>query len=147
MKTKHLLIYSLAFTLVACGSSVPRKDLQNLPSLIEIVALDFEHNKLKLRISHRNKTARVDNQLSCQLAIKDFKPVKVSAINLPDLTNYATETITTDIALDALALDTAKHKELPYVLDCFLFSSNFRKEHIIKKAITYQTPGEPAVYR
>ncbi|MCB1583399.1 MAG: hypothetical protein R3E90_14020 [Marinicella sp.] len=150
MKIKYSIIFTIVICLTllaACGSSVPRKELQNLPSLIEIIALDFNQNKLKLRVSHRNSTAREGNQLSCQLALKDFSPLKVTAINLPDLTNYATETITSEISLNQLTLDPQTHSNLPYVLDCFLFSSNFRKEHIIKKAVVYQTPGAPGIYR
>lgn len=147
MKTKYLAALALVLSLSGCGSSVPRKDLQNLPSLIEIISLDFNDNKLKLRISHRNKTAREGNQLSCQLALKDFKALKMNAINLPDLTNYATETVTINIPLHELSLSPAAHRELPYVLDCFLFSTNFRKEQVIKKAVVYQTPGAPGIYR
>jgi hypothetical protein len=133
--------------LTACGSPVPRKDMQNLPSLIEIVALNLKENSIKLRVSHRNRATRENNQLSCQLAIKDFEPIQLTAIVLPDLTNYATETIETNIAIQQFGQSLQSHQELAYVLDCFLFSSNFRKEHIIKKSFVYQTPGERHLYR
>lgn len=147
LTNKFLQLFLFTSLLTACGSSVPRKDMQNLPSLLEVVALDFENNSIKLRISHRNSTTREDNQLSCQLAIKDFKPIKINALNLPDLTNYATETLEFKITLQQLGLSTEKYEELPYVLDCFLFSTNFKKEHIIQKSVVYQTPGAPHLYR
>lgn len=153
MKSNHnprnsvITLIFITAMLSACGAPNFRTDLQNLPSLVEIVALDFKNNSIKLRVSHRNKTTREGNQLSCQLAIKDYAPISINALNLPNLTNYATETVESQIPLEQLKVALDQHSELPYVLDCFLFSTNFRKEQVIKKSIIYATPGEPWVYR
>ena len=149
MKTKTTLISVILAMLIltACSSRVPRKDLQNLPSLIEIKALDFAQNTISLRVSHRNRATREDNQLSCQLSIKDHQTVQFSGLNLPDLTTYAVETVTADLQLQSLEINTKQSNELSYALDCFLFSSNFRTEQIINKAIVYRVPGEPDTYR
>jgi len=131
----------------SCGTSVPRNELQNLPVLIEIMGINLSNGELKVRISHRNNLTRKNNQLSCQLALKDLTPIKFNQIPLPDLTNYAVETV--DIKLPPLDLPAAnkRSKELPYVLDCHLFSENFRQEHVIKKSTLFRVPGSVADYR
>ncbi len=133
--------------LANCSSSVTRKDIQNLPPLVEIVVLDVAQNTLKLRVSHRHQISRKDNKLSCQLAIQDLAPLKIQQTPLPDLTTFATET--TDISINTTALSESGklNKELPYVLDCFLFSENFRKEQVLKKGVLYKVPGSLAAYR
>lgn len=146
-KLKTFALTLLALSLVSCAGSVPRRDLQNLPSLIEIVAVNFSQQALKIRVSHRNKTARTGNQLSCQLAIKDSTAIQFNEIPVPDLTTYAVETL--DINLPSSQHDflNEQSRELPYVLDCFLFSENFRKEHLIKKATLFLVPGTENTYR
>lgn len=136
-----------SFLLSSCTSSVPRSELQNLPSLIEIKGVNLIDGDLKIRVSHRNNLTRKNNQLSCQLALKDFMPFKFNKIPLPDLTNYAVETI--DIKLPAVDLPPVNKmtKDMPYVLDCFLFSQNFREEHLIKKSTLFRVPGSQADYR
>ncbi|TDR23199.1 hypothetical protein [Marinicella litoralis] len=137
----------LLLLLTACGTPNTRKDLQNLPSLIEIVALDLNQQTIKLRISHRNQSPRLDNQLSCQLAVKDFAPITLQALKIPDLTTFATETVQSTFKSTQLNASLKQYKALPYVLDCFLFSSTFMKEHIISKATIYRIPGEQNSYR
>ena len=119
--TTHTLMLSTLLLLSACGNPVPRKDLQNLPTLIQIIQLDLAQNEVRVRISHRNRTTREDNQLSCQLAIKDQPAIQVNAVNVPDLTTFATETIALPLPVSQLQLDQDEASELPYVLDCFLF--------------------------
>ncbi len=144
---KSFVIIFTCLILNACGAPNPRKDLQNLPSLIEIVALDFEQQSIKLRISHRNRSPRKENQLRCQLAIKDLPSIKLQSITVPDLTTFATETVQSKFAVQPLNLNLKQNQALPYVLDCFLFSSTFSKEHIISKATIYRIPGDKNRYR
>ncbi len=149
-KTNYLHITLITFcfiTLQACGPSIPRTELSDLPPLIEIVSLNLSEQQLKLRVSHRNKITRKDNQLSCQLALKDFIPIKFNRVTLPDMTTYAKETI--DIKLDQTNLPKVdkQQKGLPYVLDCYIFSENFRDEQIIKKASLFKVPGISGEYR
>ncbi len=146
-KIKTITVTLLTLSLLSCTGSVPRRDLQNLPSLVEIVAVNFNQQDLKIRVSHRNKTARVGNQLSCQLAIKDSKPLQFNEIPVPDLTTYAVETLDIKLPTGQQAFLRENNKELPYVLDCFLFSENFRKEHLIKKASLFLVPGTENTYR
>ncbi|MFC3194560.1 hypothetical protein ACFODZ_09960 [Marinicella sediminis] len=147
MKKILTLIITTSLVLAACGQRAPRKDLSNLPSLIQIISLDFRQNEVRLRVSHRNRATRMDNQLSCQLAIKDQQAIQINSMTLPDLTTYATETITTQLPLSSLNMDHDDGNELPYVLDCFLFSSNFRKEQVITRASLYPVPGNNGTYR
>jgi len=146
-KTRYLILLSSCLLITACGNPVPRKDLQNLPTLIQIIQLDLAENEARVRISHRNRTTREGNQLSCQLAIKDQPAIQANAINLPDLTTFATETVVLPLPLTQLQLDADDQSELPYVLDCFLFSSNFRKEQIITRASLFPVPGTTQQYR
>ena len=82
MQTKHnislIILLTVTFILSSCGSSVPRNELQNLPALIEIMSIDLADGDLKLRVSHRNNLTRNNNQLNCQLALKDFTPIKMT---------------------------------------------------------------------
>ncbi len=146
LSNSFICIFS-CLALLSCGPGVPRKDLQNLPSLIEIIAINFDQNELKIRVSHRHKTTREGNQLSCQLAIKDYSPITFNEIPVPNLTTYAVETLDISLASDNQDFATEKNHELPYVLDCFLFSDNFRKEHLINKATLYRVPGTINTYR
>lgn len=145
--TQSIFIILFCIAITACGAPNPRKDLQNLPSLIEIVALDFNQQVIKLRVSHRNRSAREDNLLSCQLAIKDMSPIKLPTINLPDLTTFATETVQSNFTAGPMNLNLKQNQTLPYVLDCYLTSSTFSREHIISKATIYRIPGEENSYR
>jgi hypothetical protein len=145
--TKYLFVLISVLLITACGSPVPRKDLQNLPTLVQIIQLDLAQNEARVRISHRNRTTREDNQLSCQLAIKDQPAIQANAIDLPDLTSYATETIVLPLPLTQLQLTADDQSEMPYVLDCFLFSSNFRKEQIITRTSLFRVPGSTQKYR
>ncbi len=151
MKIKHniqiIILFTIILILVSCGSSVPRNELQNLPALIEIMGVDLADGKLKLRVSHRNNLTRKNNQISCQLALKDFTPIKFNNIALPDLTNYAVETLDVNLSPTDLPAVNQSHKEMPYVLDCYLFSDNFREEHLIKKSTLFRVPGSKADYR
>lgn len=151
MKIKHnLLLFSLCVSsliLTGCGTSVPRNELQNLPALIEIMAINLVDGKLKVRVSHRNNMTRENNQLSCQLALKDYKPIEFNQIPLPNLTNYAIETVNIRLPLSDLPKSITNVKELPYVLDCYLFSDNFKEERLIKKSTLFQVPGSLADYR
>ena len=142
-----IILFTFSLILSSCGSSVPRNELQNLPALIEIMGINLANGDLRVRISHRNNLTRENNQLSCQLALKDFTAIKFSKIPLPDLTNYAVETI--DIKLSPADFPAASlgHKEMSYVLDCYLFSANFREEHLIKKSTLFRVPGSQAEYR
>jgi hypothetical protein len=142
-----LSCFLLIILLSGCGNPAPRQELQNLPSLIQVIRLDFSDNLVRLRVSHRNRTPREGNQLSCQLAIRDQPAIQANAVNLPDLTTYATETITLPMNLTQLDIDHDRVTELPYVLDCHLFSSNFRKEHVITRASLYPVPGSKNSYR
>lgn len=144
---KLVLICMPCLLLTACGAPTPRKDLQNLPSLIEIIALDFTQQTIKLRVSHRNRLPKEGNQLSCQLAIKDLAAIKLQPVSLPDLTTFATETVQTHFASELPNLNLEHDNALPYVLDCFLFSTTFSKEHIISKSTVYRIPGEENSYR
>jgi hypothetical protein len=146
INTAYLLLLGFSM-LSACGSSIPRKDLQNLPTLVEIMALDFNTNTVKLRVSHRNRTTREQNQLSCQLAINNQAAVQLTNVSIPDLTTYAVETVEIPIDLSQTLITNEQPKELPYVLDCFLTSINFRKEQIVSKATVYQIPGETHIFR
>ena len=145
--TRIICIVSCLLLMAGCGNPVPRKDLQNLPTLIQIIQLDLQQNEARIRLSHRNRIPRKDNQLSCQLAIKDQPAIQANAISLPDLTTFATETITLPLPLSELQLEPGDQAELPYVLDCFLFSSNFRKEQVITRATLYPVPGTQLQYR
>lgn len=148
MKNKPFTFSLLLGLLLTAGcSSVPRSELQNLPSLIEIVAFQVSEAQLKLRLSHRNKTTRKSNQLSCQLAIKDQPAFAFNAIPVPDMTNYAVETIDIDLHDQTMPVIAKGAAELPYVLDCFLFSENFRTEQILKRATLYLVPGSDHEYR
>lgn len=148
-KPPYLILILLTLTVVLsnCGSSVPRNELQNLPALIDIISLNLTDGNLKARVSHRNNLTRKNNQFNCQIALKDFNTIKFKDIKLPDLTNYAVETV--DIKLPSTELPAIKSStdELSYVLDCYLFSDNFREEHIIKKATLYKVPGSLAEFR
>ncbi len=146
LKTSIFIIL-MALMISGCGPSIPRNELHDLPPLMEIVALNVSEMELKLRITHRNKRVRESNQLSCQLALKDFKPIQFDQIPLPNLTHYAKETLTVDINQNSEINFDSKLKELPYVLDCFLHSENFRNEQIVKKSILYQVPGSNYEYR
>ncbi|MGJ8663446.1 MAG: hypothetical protein ACSHWU_07340 [Marinicella sp.] len=146
MKTiKFIIISSLTLTM-GC-TSVPKTELQNLPSLIEIIVLDLSQPALNIRVSHRNKTPRLSNKLNCQLAIKDQSPIKFNGISVPDLSTFATETLRVNITQNELPVIPEKQKELPYVLDCYLESENFRTEHIIKKATLFRVPGRLNEFR
>jgi len=151
MKNKLSIQLIALFTVIilvsSCGSSVPRNELQNLPSLIEIMGINLTAGDLKIRVSHRNNLTRINNKLNCQLALKDFTPIKISELPLPDLTNYAVETV--DIKLSPADLSPANQSsdEIPYVLDCYLFSENFSEEHLIKKSTFFRVPGTEADYR
>lgn len=151
MKNKiYLQLSSLTvatFVILGCTSSVPHSELQDLPSLIEIKNINLNNGQLELRVSHRNKETRMNNQLSCQLALKDFPPIKFNEIPLPDLTNYAVETVGINLSSENLPKTKTVNKTLPYVLDCYLFSSNFREERSIKRSTLYPVPGNQAVYR
>ena len=142
-----IIIITTCLVLSSCGSSVPRNELQNLPSLIEIMGIDLADGELKIRISHRNRLTRKNNQLSCQLALKDYTPIKFNQIQLPDLTNYAVETIDIKLSTIDLPVVDSEHKQMPYVLDCYLFSETFREEHLIKKSTLFRVPGSTAEYR
>ncbi len=133
--------------LLACGSPNTRKDLQNLPSLIEIVELNLNQNSIKLRVSHRNNLPREQNQLSCQLAIKDQQVIKLPSLNVPDLTTFATETIQATVDFSPLNIGSEPINSLPFVLDCYLSSETFRKEHIITESTIYLVPGKENRYR
>lgn len=137
----------LTFMLSSCGPTIPRSELHDLSPLMEVVNLNLNDKQLKLRITHRNKRVREANQLSCQLAIKDNAPVRFKRIQLPDLTHYAKETISIQLEPNSLIKINKNIKELPYVLDCFLYSENFRDEQIIKKANLYKVPGTISEYR
>ncbi len=143
---KIALTMLLTFSLVGC-TSVPKTELQNLPSMVEIVMLNLADAQLKVRVSHRNRTTRENNQLSCKLAIKDHPSVEFNAIPIPDLTTYAVETVEISLADQTLPAADNNHGDLPYVLDCFLFSENFRNEHLVKKATLYPVPGTKAEFR
>lgn len=151
MQTTKLIQISTALILTSllsgCGPSIPRTELHDLPPLIEIVALDFNSKQLKARITHRNKNTRENNQLSCQLALKDFEAIRFDSITVPNLTTYAKETVNIDLSDSQFPQLNQLSKELPYVLDCFLFSENFRKEQVIKKATLFQVPGSEYEFR
>ena len=140
------LLLLITFVLSSC-TSVPRNELRNLPSLIEIKSINFTNGLLQLRISHRNSLTRENNQLSCQLTLKNFPPIKFNRISLPDLTNYAIETIDINLTPDKLPSIDQAQKSISYVLDCYMFSENFQEEHIIKKSILFQVPGIKAEFR
>jgi hypothetical protein len=142
-----IIITILSLLLSSCGSSIPRNELQNLPSLIEIMAINMDSGELRVRVSHRNNLTKKNNQISCQLALKDLSPIKFNEISLPDLTNYATETVSIMLPQSDLPTVTTRNKEMPYVLDCYLFSENFREEHLIKKSTLFKVPGTNAEYR
>ncbi len=144
--TNTALLILLSLALSNC-TPVPKTELHNLPSLIEIVMLDLSSEQLKVRLSHRNRLTRENNQLSCQLAIKERQAIEFNGIPIPDLTTYAVETIDISLINKNLPKAGEKYKQLPYVLDCFLFSENFRKEHVIKKSILYPVPGTKHEYR
>ncbi|WP_223789689.1 hypothetical protein [Marinicella meishanensis] len=144
--TTKLILTALVLSTAGCNS-VPRTELQNLPSLIEIVSFQVPEAQLKLRLSHRNKSTRENNQLSCQLAIKDQPAFAFNAIPVPDMTTYAVETLDIDLRDQTMPAIVPGSAELPYVLDCFLFSENFRTEQIVKRAILYLVPGSNDEYR
>jgi len=141
-----LCLFTLLFVLSSCGSRLPRKDLQNLPTLIEIISLNLKTKSIKLRVSHRNRDTRENNQLSCQLTIEGLHNIEITNVAIPDLGAYAIETIEATITSESLNINTLQ-KSLPYVLDCYLTSDNFKNEQVIKKAIIYQIPGQTASYR
>lgn len=151
MKNKnHLQLLTLPIItsfMIGCTSSVPHNEFQNLPSVIEIKHINLNNGQLELRVSHRNKETRVNNQISCQLAFKDFPPLTFDEVAIPDLTNYAIETVDINLPPKSLPKINKEIKALPYVLDCYLFSSNFREEHSINKSTLYPVPGNHAVYR
>lgn len=145
---KRLLLPLLIILLASgCGPTIPKSELHDLPPLMEIVSLNLNEKQLKLRLTHRNKRIRQNNQLSCQLALKDFTPVRFNQVQLPDLTHYAKETITINIDQKGQLNIKAEPKELAYVLDCYLYSENFRDEQIIKKSTLYKVPGTNDEYR
>lgn len=137
----------LAIVLMASCSSAPRTELHNLPSMVEIVSLNLSETHIKIRVSHRNRHTRKNNQLSCQLAIKDHEVIEFNAIPIPDLTTYAVETVNINLSSNELPDSLSDDDELPYALDCFLFSENFRKEHVIKTATLFSVPGTTGEYR
>lgn len=137
----------LIITLNSCSTSISRNELQNLPSLIDITGIDLTDGQLKIRVSHRNNKTRLNSKLSCQLALKDHKPIKFKQLPLPDLTNYAVETIDYTFPEDEIPSMAQSNSKLPYVLDCYLFSDNFREEHLIKKATLYKVPGSQGKFR
>ena len=148
MKTncKFLLLTSIII-LSSCTSSAPRNELQNLPTLVEIIGINLSDGKTKVRVSHRNNVTRENSQLSCQLTLKDFKPIQFNKISLPDMTNFAVETTTITLPKDKLPALSKNNNQMPYALDCQLFSDNFRDEHLIKKAILYPVPGTHGEFR
>lgn len=151
MKNNNSLITAITLTLilllVGCASSVPRTELQDLRPLVEIVAFDISQQNLKLRVTHRNKTTRENNQLNCQLAIKDLSAIQFDQVTLPDLTNYAKETIDIKWVKPVNFVLSNHPSELPYVLDCYLYAENFRDERVIKKGSLYKVPGTSGEYR
>ena len=142
-----ITLFTISILVSSCSSSVPRNELQNLPSLIEIMGINLSDGDLKVRISHRNNLTRINNKLSCQLALKDFTPIKFNELPLPDLTNYAVETMDIKLSTADLPPVNKSSSEMPYVLDCYLFSENFREEHLIKKSTFFRVPGTEAEYR
>jgi len=139
-------LFILACLAAGC-TPVPRTELQDLPSLVEIVAFNVPQAQLKLRLSHRNKDTRENNQLSCQMAIKDQPAFDFSAIPVPDMTTYAVETIDIDLSGQTMPSGIDGADQLPYVLDCFLFSANFRTEQIVKRGSLFLIPGSENEYR
>ena len=140
------LVVVLSFLITACSGSVPRNELQNLPSLVEVVLLDVADARLKVRLTHRNNTPREDIKLSCQLALKDFNAIEFKPIDVPNMTSYATETL--DLITDMAAIPAVYNAaNIPYVLDCFLFSSNFKREHLIKRSTLFKVPGTNNQFR
>ena len=122
--------------ITGCAGSIPRNELQNLPSLIEVVLLDVADAQLKVRLTHRNNTPREDIKLSCQLALKDFQAIEFKPIDVPNMTTALTAMPTLD-----------KEANIPYVLDCYLFSSNFKREHLIKRSTLFKVPGTTNQFR
>jgi len=133
--------------LSSCGTPIPRNDLQNLPSLIEIIELNIKQQTINLRISHRNRSPKTENHLSCELSIQDQPSIKLTSIPIPDLTTYATETVQLKFESEPPAVNFGLHNALPYELDCLLSSNTFGKEHIVSKATIYPIPGKENSYR
>lgn len=147
MNKSYLYGLCLTTAIITGCSSTPRTQHHNLPTQIDIVALDLQNMQWKLRIKHRHRDTKTGNQLSCTMDFDDrqlsFRPQP-----LPDLTINATETITVQkIDTNLPGLSNKVQPSIDYQLSCQLSSDNFDTETITKKSVLYQVPGEQGLYR
>ena len=144
--TRHcFLLLTLTF-LTACAPSIPRSELQNLPPLVEIISLDLQDKKITLRVSNRNTTTRKNNVLSCDINIVKLNPIKIESITIPDLTNYAKETINIDLS-SSIGSEHQLSPSMNYELDCQVSSEKFQNVQILKQGKLFKIPGTIAEYR
>ena len=145
--TQASLITFVFTTLTACSGGVPRKPVNELPSNIEIVTVNFQTGAWKLRLTHRQKEKRVNNQIACGLYTDHKHSLAFDRINVPDLSYLFTETI--DIPAMPVDLEMPKGltDKMNYQLECDLTSENYYTESIRKSGTLHRVPGEQALYR
>lgn len=137
----------ISSALLACGNGAPRKPVNELASHIELVSVDFGHGAWKLRLTHRQKEDRLNNQLACSLSTEKDNTLAFDRIEIPDLSYQLTETIDIPAMPVDMPLPANMPEKMTYQLDCELFSENFTTERIIKKSTMHKIPGAKASYR
>ncbi|WP_154224539.1 hypothetical protein [Marinicella rhabdoformis] len=146
-KKIQICLLSLTISLLsACSSGIPRKPVNELPSDIEIVSVNFSNAAWKLRLTHRQKENRINGVIGCDLGTDNDNTLAFDGIELPELSYQLTEVI--DVPAIPTKLETTDMpKKINYQLYCELTSENFKTEVIRKNSVLYRVPGEEALYR
>ncbi|MCF6301145.1 MAG: hypothetical protein L3J52_08520 [Proteobacteria bacterium] len=142
-----VIIFALSLILITSCGGVPRSKKQNLPPTIDIALLDFNQGLIILRVKHRHIKASSENKLSCKISFTDIDEHQFDNQPVPDLTSFATETVSINIE----SLQKTKHSttngSIDYVLACSLSSEEFSTVHLVNRSTLYLVPGENSIYR
>ncbi len=135
------------FILSTACSSVPKKTVNPLHTLIEIVSLDLHAGSLKLRITNRQKLIRTGANIACQLDADNLFAATVPIQNLPDLKAQISEIFTVNLVnLSKSHMDSIP-SSFSYQMNCLFSSENYAAENLKINSILYKVPGEIEVYR
>jgi len=147
IKMKTIIIFVLCLILITSCGGVRKSKKQNLPPTIDIALLDFNQGLIKLRVKHRHIKASTENELSCEISFKNIDEHQFDNQHIPDLTSFATETISVNIESLQKTRHSTTNGSIDYILECSLSSEEFATIHLVNRSTLYLVPGENSIYR
>ncbi len=144
---RTLLALCVMGILAGCGGNHAMRKHPPLPTLVELMQVDFTQGEIELRLSHRSNRPSALKSMRCELLLDDSLNYPLEVDVLPVMTAYAREVVRVRVPALRDRPPLTYAPRFDYRLDCVLRREDGRPEHLTRRSILYLTPNTRTVYR